>query len=132
MIPQIAIRSFGLSRTRNTEVGNEYIRDVSAGKRKSVSIAEMALVGSPIACSDNSTLGLDAATALKLTRSLRISPITRKYASPNGVGAIWCGSSEFIAEARWLFWRRSALILKLGPFSTQAGLPHVQGFRYTA
>ena len=63
---------FGFSHTRNTKVGNKYIRGVSGGERKSVSIAEMALAGSSTACWDNSTRGLDAATALELTRSLRI------------------------------------------------------------
>ena len=33
----------------------------------------MALAGSPIACWDNSTRGLDAATALEFTKSLKIS-----------------------------------------------------------
>ena len=64
---------FGLSHTRNTKVGNEYIRGVSGGERKRVSIAEMLLAGSPTACWDNSTRGLDAATALEFTKSLRIA-----------------------------------------------------------
>lgn len=54
-------------------MGNEYIRGVSGGERKRVSIAEMALAGSPIACWDNSTRGLDAATALEFARSLRLT-----------------------------------------------------------
>jgi len=33
----------------------------------------MVLTGSPIACWDNSTRGLDAATALEFTRSLRVT-----------------------------------------------------------
>lgn len=70
---KVVMTVFGLSHTRNTKVGNEYIRGVSGGERKRVSIAEMALAGSPIACWDNSTRGLDAATALEFTRSLRIS-----------------------------------------------------------
>ena len=47
---QAVMTDFGLSLTRNTRVGNEYIWAVSGGERKSVSIAEMALAGSPIAC----------------------------------------------------------------------------------
>lgn len=63
---------FGLSHTYNTKVGNDFIRGVSGGERKRVSIAEMALAGSPIAAWDNSTRGLDAATALEFTKSLRM------------------------------------------------------------
>lgn len=70
---KVVMSVFGLSHTRNTKVGNDYIRGVSGGERKRVSIAEMALAGSPIACWDNSTRGLDAATALQFTRSLRIA-----------------------------------------------------------
>lgn len=64
---------FGLSHTKNTKVGNDFVRGVSGGERKRVSIAEMALSGSPFAAWDNSTRGLDSATALNFTRSLRDS-----------------------------------------------------------
>ena len=70
---KVVMTVFGLSHTRNTKVGNEYIRGVSGGERKRVSIAEMALAGAPIACWDNATRGLDSATALEFTRSLRIA-----------------------------------------------------------
>lgn len=69
----ILMNIFGLSHTRNTKVGNDFVRGVSGGERKRVSIAEMALAGSPIAAWDNSTRGLDAATALEFVRSLRIT-----------------------------------------------------------
>lgn len=70
---KIMMNIFGLSHTRNTKVGNDFVRGVSGGERKRVSIAEMALAGSPIAAWDNSTRGLDAATALEFVRSLRIA-----------------------------------------------------------
>jgi ATP-binding cassette subfamily G (WHITE) protein 2 (PDR) len=44
---------FGLSHTYNTKVGNDYVRGVSGGERKRVSIAEMALAASPLAAWDN-------------------------------------------------------------------------------
>ena len=72
-IVAVVLSIFGLSHTNNTKVGNDYVRGVSGGERKRVSIAEMALSGSPICCWDNSTRGLDAATALEFTRSLRIA-----------------------------------------------------------
>ena len=70
---RVMMAVFGLSHTYDTMVGNEYVRGVSGGERKRVSIAEMALARAPIAAWDNSTRGLDAATALEFTRALRMS-----------------------------------------------------------
>ncbi|KAL8922410.1 MAG: hypothetical protein Q9172_003566 [Xanthocarpia lactea] len=64
---------FGLSHTYNTKVGNDFIRGVSGGERKRVSIAEAALGGSPLQAWDNSTRGLDSATALEFVKTLRLS-----------------------------------------------------------
>lgn len=64
---------FGLSDTINTMIGNDYIRGVSGGQRKRVTIAEAALSRSPLQCWDNSTRGLDAATALQFVKTLRLS-----------------------------------------------------------
>lgn len=72
-ITQVVMAVFGLSHTYNTKVGNDFVRGVSGGERKRVSIAEMALAGSPIAAWDNSTRGLDSATALTFTKSLRLT-----------------------------------------------------------
>lgn len=59
---QVVMAVVGLSHTYNTKVGNDFIRGVSGGERKRVSIAEMMLAGSPYACWDNSTRGLDSGT----------------------------------------------------------------------
>lgn len=64
---------FGLSHTYNTKVGNDFVRGVSGGERKRVSIAEMAVAGAPLAAWDNSTRGLDSATALKFVEATRNS-----------------------------------------------------------
>lgn len=64
---------FGLSHTINTKVGNDFIRGVSGGERKRVSIAEAALGQSPLQAWDNSTRGLDSATALEFVKTLRLS-----------------------------------------------------------
>ncbi|CAK5272262.1 unnamed protein product [Mycena citricolor] len=64
---------FGLSHTLNTKVGNDFVRGVSGGERKRVSISETTLSGSPLQCWDNSTRGLDSATALDFIRTLRLS-----------------------------------------------------------
>ncbi len=41
----VMMNIFGLSHTRNTKVGDDFVRGVSGGERKRVSIAEMALAG---------------------------------------------------------------------------------------
>ncbi|KAI9039756.1 putative ABC multidrug transporter [Aspergillus affinis] len=65
-------RVFGMSHTMNTLVGNEYIRGVSGGERKRISIIESLATESSVMCWDNSTRGLDASSALDYARSLRI------------------------------------------------------------
>ncbi|CAH6719702.1 pleiotropic ABC efflux transporter of multiple drugs Cdr1p [[Candida] jaroonii] len=64
---------YGLSHTRYTKVGNDFIRGVSGGERKRVSIAEASLSGANLQCWDNATRGLDAATALEFIRALKTS-----------------------------------------------------------
>ena len=71
-VAKVIMAVFGLSHTYNTKVGNDFIRGVSGGERKRVSIAEMAVSGSPLGAWDNSTRGLDSATALKFVQSLRL------------------------------------------------------------
>uniref|UniRef100_A0A093VDA3 ABC multidrug transporter atrF n=1 Tax=Talaromyces marneffei PM1 TaxID=1077442 RepID=A0A093VDA3_TALMA len=66
------LKMFGISHTKNTQVGNEYVRGVSGGERKRVSIAETLASKSTVTCWDNSTRGLDASTALDYAKSLRI------------------------------------------------------------
>lgn len=60
---KVIMSVFGLSHTYNTKVGSDFVRGVSGGERKRVSIAEMALIGSPLAAWDNSTRGLDVSMA---------------------------------------------------------------------
>ncbi|PGH26589.1 hypothetical protein AJ80_01718 [Polytolypa hystricis UAMH7299] len=64
-------QSLGISHTKNTLVGNEFIRGVSGGERKRVSIAEVMAGRSPIQCWDNATRGLDSSAALNFGRILR-------------------------------------------------------------
>ncbi|KAI1102526.1 ABC-2 type transporter-domain-containing protein [Jackrogersella minutella] len=69
----VVMAIFGISHTVNTRVGNDFIRGVSGGERKRVSIAEVTLNQSAIQCWDNSTRGLDSATAYEFSRTLRLS-----------------------------------------------------------
>jgi ATP-binding cassette subfamily G (WHITE) protein 2 (SNQ2) len=66
------LRIFGIPHTKHTLVGDEYVRGVSGGERKRVSIAETLAAKSTVVCWDNSTRGLDASTALDYAKSLRI------------------------------------------------------------
>lgn len=72
-VTRVVMAVCGLSHTYNTKVGNDFIRGVSGGERKRVSISEMMLAGAPIAAWDNSTRGLDSATALKFVQTLRLA-----------------------------------------------------------
>lgn len=69
----VAMATYGLTHTRNTKVGSSYIQGVSGGERKRVSIAEVSLCDARLQCWDNSTRGLDAATALEFVRALKTS-----------------------------------------------------------
>jgi ATP-binding cassette, subfamily G (WHITE), member 2, SNQ2 len=66
------LKMFGISHTKHTLVGDEYVRGVSGGERKRVSIAETLATKSTVVCWDNSTRGLDASTALDYANSLRV------------------------------------------------------------
>ncbi|KAL4925260.1 putative ABC multidrug transporter [Aspergillus undulatus] len=67
----VIMSTFGISHTINTKVGNDFVRGVSGGERKRVTIAEAALSYAPLQCWDNSTRGLDSANAVEFCRTLR-------------------------------------------------------------
>ncbi|KIN00043.1 hypothetical protein OIDMADRAFT_126522 [Oidiodendron maius Zn] len=69
----VVMATLGLSHTVDTKLGNDYIRGVSGGERKRVSIAEVMLCQAPLQCWDNSTRGLDSATALQFVKTLRLA-----------------------------------------------------------
>ncbi|KAI7892496.1 ABC-2 type transporter-domain-containing protein [Mucor mucedo] len=62
----------GLTKQMDTLVGNAFVRGLSGGERKRLSIAEQMATNSAVNCWDCSTRGLDAASALDYVRSLRI------------------------------------------------------------
>lgn len=62
---------FGLTHTYDTKVGNDFVRGVSGGERKRVSIAEAVAARGSIYCWDNATRGLDASTALEYAQAIR-------------------------------------------------------------
>ncbi|KAM5536016.1 hypothetical protein V8D89_010274 [Ganoderma adspersum] len=66
------LRMLNISHTANTYVGDEFVRGVSGGERKRVSIAEMMATRAHVLCFDNSTRGLDASTALDFIKAMRV------------------------------------------------------------
>ena len=79
-IARVVMAVFGLSHTYHTKVGSDYVRGVSGGERKRVSIAEMMVAGSPICAWDNSTRGLDSTSALRFVEALRLSSDIGRHA----------------------------------------------------
>ncbi|KAL5355513.1 ABC-2 type transporter-domain-containing protein [Aspergillus floccosus] len=86
------LESMGISHTNDTKVGNEYVRGVSGGERKRVSIIECMASRGSVFCWDNSTRGLDASTALEWTKAIRamtdvlgLSTIVTLYQAGNGI-----------------------------------------------
>lgn len=87
----VVMAMLGLSHTLNTRVGNDFVRGVSGGERKRVSIAEVALCGSPLQCWDNSTRGLDSANALEFCKTLNLMA---KYSGTTCAVAIYQASQN--------------------------------------
>ncbi|GES61013.1 ABC multidrug transporter [Aspergillus terreus] len=68
----VIMAMFGISHTKDTRVGNDFVRGVSGGERKRVTISEAALSYAPLQCWDNSTRGLDSANAIEFCKTLRL------------------------------------------------------------
>lgn len=88
----VLLRTMGIEHTFDTKVGNEFVRGVSGGERKRVSIIETMATRGSIFCWDNSTRGLDASTALEYVRCARamtdelgLSSIMTLYQAGNGI-----------------------------------------------
>lgn len=56
------LQSMGIEHTHDTKVGDAFVRGVSGGERKRVSIIETLTTRGSVFCWDNSTRGLDAST----------------------------------------------------------------------
>ncbi|KAL2054657.1 hypothetical protein ABVK25_004960 [Lepraria finkii] len=86
------LKALGIEHTEHTKVGNEYVRGVSGGERKRISIAETIASRASVFCWDNSTRGLDASTALQYTKAIRamtdivgLSTIATFYQASNAI-----------------------------------------------
>ncbi|CAG9946232.1 unnamed protein product [Clonostachys rosea f. rosea IK726] len=86
------LRSVNISHTKHTKVGDAFIRGVSGGERKRLSIIECMATQASTFCWDNSTRGLDASTALEWVRAIRamtdilgLTTIVTLYQAGNGI-----------------------------------------------
>ena len=86
------LKALGVYHTLDTKVGNEFIRGVSGGERKRVSIVEAMATRGSIYCWDNPTRGLDASTALQYVKAVRamtdifgLASIITIYQAGNGI-----------------------------------------------
>ncbi|KAK3498887.1 ABC-2 type transporter-domain-containing protein [Neurospora hispaniola] len=86
------LEAMSIPHTKDTKVGNEYVRGVSGGERKRVSIIECMASRGSVFCWDNSTRGLDASTALEWAKCIRamtdvmgLSTIVTLYQASNGI-----------------------------------------------
>lgn len=108
------LKMFNIEHTRHTVVGNHFVRGISGGERKRVSIAEMMITNGCILSWDNSTRGLDASTALDFTKSLRI--LTNLYKTTTFVSLYQASENIYnlfdkvmvIDEGRQVFYGRAS------------------------
>lgn len=109
----VVMAMFGISHTVNTRVGNEYVRGVSGGERKRVTISEAALSGAPLQCWDNSTRGLDSANAIEFCKTLRLqselfgsTPCVSIYQAPQSAYDLF-DKAAVLYEGRQIFFGRA-------------------------
>ncbi|KAJ9116760.1 hypothetical protein QFC24_006651 [Naganishia onofrii] len=85
------LNMFGMNHTRTTKVGNDFVRGVSGGERKRVSLSEIFSTNAAFVCWDNCIRGLDSAVALHFLRCLK--EISRSTGMVN-VASIYQASND--------------------------------------
>ncbi|KAI0693726.1 pleiotropic drug resistance ABC transporter [Cytidiella melzeri] len=70
---KILLKVFGLEKVADTKVGDAYIRGISGGQKKRVSLAEVLATRCLVGAWDGATKGLDASTALEFIQTLRVA-----------------------------------------------------------
>ncbi|KAJ3307835.1 hypothetical protein HDU76_004330, partial [Blyttiomyces sp. JEL0837] len=68
---QTILKLYGLVNIQNTKIGDAFLRGVSGGEKKRVTLAEATCIGGSVAAFDACTTGLDSASALDFVRALR-------------------------------------------------------------
>lgn len=104
----VMMAAFGIAHTVNTKVGDDYVRGVSGGERKRVSIVEAALTGAKFQCWDNSTRGLDSGNAIAFCRNLRtqsdllgVASVVAIYQAPQSAYDVRLFSWMVLGEVIW-------------------------------
>ncbi|KIR36661.1 ABC transporter [Cryptococcus deuterogattii MMRL2647] len=104
------LEMLGLTHTHDTKVGDQYIRGISGGEKKRVSIAEVLATKASVQIWDNATRGLDADTALRYVKILRaLADIQRNtmvvslYQAGNGIYDLF-DKVTVIAEGRVIYY----------------------------
>ncbi|KAK6837992.1 hypothetical protein PG987_006273 [Apiospora arundinis] len=105
------LSSLAIGHTKDTIVGDEFVRGVSGGERKRVSLAEVMSTQAPLQCWDNSTRGLDASNALDFARVLRKAAdeqrrtiIATLYQAGNGIYDCFDKVLVLAGEGREIFY----------------------------
>ncbi|UKZ74828.1 hypothetical protein TrVFT333_002498 [Trichoderma virens FT-333] len=127
---QFLLESMGIAHTFETKVGNEFVRGVSGGERKRVSIIECLATRGSVFCWDNSTRGLDASTALEWAKALRamtniqgLSTIVTLYQAGNGIYNLF-DKVLVLDEGKQIFYGPSAAAK---PFMEDLGFVYTEG-----
>lgn len=109
----VVMATLGIKHTINTKVGDDFIRGVSGGERKRVSIAEATLSHAPLQCWDNSTRGLDSANAIEFCKTLKlqadtfnITPVVAIYQAPQAAYDLF-DKVVVLYEGREIFFGRT-------------------------
>ncbi|WVR04900.1 hypothetical protein IAU60_001912 [Kwoniella sp. DSM 27419] len=104
------LKIFGLEHTHDTKVGDQYVRGVSGGEKKRVSIAEVLTTKASVQMWDNATRGLDADTALRFNKVLRTltdiednTTVVSLYQAGNGIYDLF-DKVTVIAEGRVIYY----------------------------
>ncbi|KAL4744626.1 hypothetical protein BDW72DRAFT_212322 [Aspergillus terricola var. indicus] len=124
------LESMGISHTAHTKVGNEFVRGVSGGERKRVSIIECLATRGSVFCWDNSTRGLDASTSLEWAKALRamtdvngLATIVTLYQAGNGIYNLF-DKVLVLDEGKQIYYGPAA---EAKPFMEELGFVYTEG-----
>ncbi|KAJ5760456.1 hypothetical protein N7520_007612 [Penicillium odoratum] len=127
---QFLLESMGISHTADTKVGNEFVRGVSGGERKRVSIIECLATRASVFSWDNSTRGLDASTALEWAKALRamtdvqgLCTIVTLYQAGNAIYNLF-DKVLVLDEGKQIYYGPAA---QARPFMENLGLMYTEG-----
>lgn len=122
--------SMGIEHTADTRIGDEFVRGVSGGERKRVSIIECLATKGSVFSWDNSTRGLDASTALEWAKAMRamtdvmgLSSIVTLYQAGNGIYDLF-DKVLVLDEGKQIFYGSAAAAK---PFMEDLGFVYTDG-----